>query len=76
MLIEFLTVSCRARMFDPDERLCRQINGGEDLPREFLEEVFTSIRDIEIQVHRDHVSMAADGLGIDYTQHWDGILNR
>ena len=28
------------------------------------------------QVHRDHVAMAADGLGIDYTVHWDGILNR
>ncbi|CAM9924459.1 unnamed protein product, partial [Ascophyllum nodosum] len=54
----------------------RQINGGEDLPREFLEEVYKSIREHEIQVHRDHVSMAADGLGIDYTVHWDGILNR
>lgn len=29
-----------------------------------------------LQVHRDHVAMAADGLGIDYTVHWDGILNR
>lgn len=29
-----------------------------------------------MQVHRDHVAMAADGLGIDYTVHWDGILNR
>lgn len=31
---------------------------------------------ITLQVHRDHVAMAADGLGIDYTVHWDGILNR
>ncbi|CAN0034927.1 unnamed protein product, partial [Ectocarpus fasciculatus] len=54
----------------------RQINGGKDLPREFLEDMYTSIKENEIQVHRDHVAMAADGLGIDYTVHWDGILNR
>ncbi|CAM9821287.1 unnamed protein product, partial [Hapterophycus canaliculatus] len=54
----------------------RQINGGKDLPRDFLEDVFDSIKNNEIQVHRDHVAMAADGLGIDYTVHWDGILNR
>ncbi|CAM9741848.1 unnamed protein product, partial [Ectocarpus sp. 8 AP-2014] len=53
-----------------------QINGGKDLPREFLEDMYISIKENEIQVHRDHVAMAADGLGIDYTVHWDGILNR
>lgn len=30
--------------------LCRQINGGKDLPREFLESMFTSIKENEIQV--------------------------
>lgn len=30
--------------------LCRQINGGKDLPREFLEDVFDSIKNNEIQV--------------------------
>lgn len=28
----------------------RQINGGKDLPREFLEDMFTSIKENEIQV--------------------------
>ncbi|CAM9376279.1 unnamed protein product, partial [Discosporangium mesarthrocarpum] len=54
----------------------RQINGGKDLPYDFLEEVYNSIRENEIQVHRDHMSAAADGLEIDYQVHWDGILNR
>jgi brefeldin A-resistance guanine nucleotide exchange factor 1 len=54
----------------------RSINGGEDLPRPFLESIYECIAAEEIIVHRDHIISMKDGLDVDYDIHWDGILNR
>lgn len=65
-VVRFAVVDICFRVIDPFcfmRCFVRQINAGEDLPREFLVEVYNSIKEHEIQVPYEKTSPTARGMG-------------